>query len=386
MSDPVRLTSRHLPAVIALHREVTRDLPPALVARESDTFFADHLERLGCIHGVFEGDRLVAYAVLGLPTEGAPNFGTDHGLTAEDLARVAHVDGIAVAPDRRGRHLHRILIRHRMEEARRAGRPIVLSTVAPGNLPSLANLLACGLSIRGMVEKFGGTRYLLRRDIDQPLPWPRADGAWLPLGDLEGQWAQFAAGAHGWRLEGRGAAERLYLAAPQEIAAPEPACRASATATVTAGDESAGTAAALRHAEAQAIIERHAAWAGAGGVLPLPLLDTAAVVAANLSMVKQLATLYGIPFRRDRTRTVVLSVIGGLLPDGAGALTAAVAGRLVPGAGLLGLAASSAAAIALTRLLGEAYRTHFETGAPLSLDPAGLLGPRGTPAAAAAPA
>src|SRR3546814_19116500 len=95
--------------------------------------------------------------------------------------------------------------------------------------------------------------------------------------------------------------------------------------------ESAG----VRRAKAEAIIERHAAYSAVGGVLPLPFLDTIGVVAANLRMVKALADLHDIPFHERRAQAVIVSVIGGLLPTGAGAIAPAVLARLLPGAGRL---------------------------------------------------
>lgn len=388
MTRPIRLNRRHLPQVIALHHEVVAALPADLVAHETDAFFADHLSRLGRIYGVLEDGRLVAYGVLGLPRPDSPNFGSDHGLSADDLARVAHVDGVAVRPDRRGRHLHRLLIAHRLQEAERLGRSIVLSTAAPGNQPSLANLLACGFTVRALVEKFGGTRYLLRHDLHAPA-MPEADedapgAGWIDLSDMVEQQARFSTGAFGWRMEGRGGEARLFLAPPRAFATRPTAHPADqgAASTDTPEDRTAPQAetatAAIRHAQAEAIIERHAAWAATGGVLPLPFLDTVAVIAVNLSMVKSLADLFGVPFRRDRTRMVLLSVIGGVMPTGVGAATSAVLARTVPGAALLGMAASSATAIALTRSIGEAYRAHFESGAPIALSARKALG-GGTP-------
>lgn len=213
MTVPQRLTARHLPAVIALHRAVVEGLPPGLVAHETDAFFADHLERLGRIYGVFEGDRLVAYGVLGLPVGDSPNFGRDHGLSAAELATVAHVDGVAVAADRRGAGLHRLLVGHRLAEAAACGRRIVLSTAAPDNTVSLVNLLACGLTVRGLVEKFGGRRYLLRRDIGAPAR-PAGESRWLPMADLPAHQRCFADGLVGWRLETRDDVPGMLFARP----------------------------------------------------------------------------------------------------------------------------------------------------------------------------
>lgn len=166
MTAIVRLNESHLEAVIALHHEVIRDFPPELVARETDAFFHDHMGACGQIFGAFRHDRLIAYGVLGLPRPGDPNFGRDHGLPDHELAGVAHIDGVAVRADQRRHRWQHRMVQHRLQAAREAGRRIALSTVAPENFASVVNILSAGLSIRNLVSKFGGKRFLLRRDLE----------------------------------------------------------------------------------------------------------------------------------------------------------------------------------------------------------------------------
>lgn len=204
-----RLTLADLAAVVALHQRVRATLPRDLIAYETDDFFADHMDRLGRIYGCFWGKDLVAYAVLGLPRHGDANFGTDHGLAGEELGRVAHLDGAAVLEPWQGQGLHRAMTALRMEAAWRHGRSIMLSTAAPLNIPSLCNLLLCGLRIRGLVQKFGGARFLLRRDVEEAdslaprecFPdYPAADR--VALADLDGHHEALRRGLSGVALDG----------------------------------------------------------------------------------------------------------------------------------------------------------------------------------------
>lgn len=165
MTAIIRLNESHLEAVIALHHEVVRDMPRELAARESDAFFHDHMTDCGQIFGAFKDNQLVAYGVLGLPRPGDPNFGRDHGLPEDELSVVAHIDGVAVRTDQRGHRWQYRMVLHRLQAAREAGRRIALSTVAPGNFASVVNTLSAGLTIRGLISKFGGKRFLLRRDL-----------------------------------------------------------------------------------------------------------------------------------------------------------------------------------------------------------------------------
>ena len=162
----IRLDQSQLGAVIALHHDMLAELAPGMAATETDQFFTDHLDACGQIFGAFSGDRLMAYCILGIPRKEDPNFGTDHGLSPDQFDQVAHIDGAAVDPAWRGQGWQRRMINHRLDIAKNLGRSITLSTVAPANSASLFNMISTGLTIRGLIQKFGGDRFLMRRDID----------------------------------------------------------------------------------------------------------------------------------------------------------------------------------------------------------------------------
>lgn len=165
MTDITRLDESHLDAIISLHHDVIADADPTLVASETDAFFKDHLADCGKTFGILKDGSLLAYCVLGLPRPKDPNFGTDQGIANADLPLVAHIDGVAVRADCRGHNWQQILTRYRMNEAIKAGRKYALTTVAPGNTASLINILSCGLLVRGLKEKYGGQRFLMRADL-----------------------------------------------------------------------------------------------------------------------------------------------------------------------------------------------------------------------------
>lgn len=189
--DPPLLTERRLgpddlTRVIALHEAAHRAAArPGLFVRETPEFFAAHLGAQGLMLGLETSDRTLAgYCVLGLPAaEAATNFGHALGLAAPELGRVCHLDGTAVLPAWRGRGLQRWLTRRRLSLARAAGRDIALSTAAPGNVWSLANLTAEGLRVVALVPKYDGLRLMLRRDAGAPasIPHPRVPVRPVPL-------------------------------------------------------------------------------------------------------------------------------------------------------------------------------------------------------------
>jgi uncharacterized protein (DUF697 family) len=126
--------------------------------------------------------------------------------------------------------------------------------------------------------------------------------------------------------------------------------------------------AARRRSLAQRVIERHGAYAAVGGLAPVPFVNIASVAGIIVHMVKQLSKLYGIPFERDRTRSLVVGILAGAVPTGFGSAAASTLGYLVPGATLVGLGVSALTAGALTRSVGLIFIESFEReGVPLGL-------------------
>jgi uncharacterized protein (DUF697 family) len=118
--------------------------------------------------------------------------------------------------------------------------------------------------------------------------------------------------------------------------------------------------AARRSALARRIVERHRNYAAVGGLVPLPAANIASVTAVNLRMVKQLSEVYGVPFQRDRTRSLIIALIAGAAPTGAGLAAASTLMWIVPGGLIWGLGASAITAGALTRGIGMVFVDSFE--------------------------
>jgi len=124
--------------------------------------------------------------------------------------------------------------------------------------------------------------------------------------------------------------------------------------------------AAWRQKLAHAIVERHVAYSAVGGMVPLPLVNAASITAIIVRMVKVLSDHYGVPFERDRARTVVVGLAMGVFPSGLGAITSSSLFSLVPGANAIGLVTSSLVAAGCTRSIGRIFVDHFESGATLA--------------------
>ena len=115
-----------------------------------------------------------------------------------------------------------------------------------------------------------------------------------------------------------------------------------------------------RRALARRIVDRHKNYAAMGGLVPLPAANIASVTAVNLRMVKQLSELYGVPFQRDRTRSLIIALIAGAVPTGAGLAASSTLMWIVPGGLVWGLGAAALTAGALTRGIGLVFVDSFE--------------------------
>lgn len=107
---------------------------------------------------------------------------------------------------------------------------------------------------------------------------------------------------------------------------------------------------------------------GAGvGVIPLPLVDLAGVLAIQMKMISELSEVYQVKFLEHKVKNIIASLVGSF---GAGLTVVPVlasALKLIPG---VGTAASSLVAMPIitggsTYALGQVFVMHFEAGGTL---------------------
>jgi len=125
-----------------------------------------------------------------------------------------------------------------------------------------------------------------------------------------------------------------------------------------------------RRTKALSIVNRHAAYSAAGGLIPLPLASFAGVTAVIVRMVKVLSGHYGVPFHRDRARAIVVGLVGGAIPTGVATVTSSALLYMLPPTVLMTAAVSSVAAATFTHSIGRVFIEHFESGATLDEFPA----------------
>jgi uncharacterized protein (DUF697 family) len=127
-----------------------------------------------------------------------------------------------------------------------------------------------------------------------------------------------------------------------------------------------------RHAEAERLVQNYSLGGTAIGLVPIPLVDMAGLVAIQLKMLHALARVYGVNFRADLGRSALASLFGGVLPASILAPSlAASLGKLIPGAGqLLGTGTQVVVGGAVTYAVGKVFIQHFASGGTfLTFDP-----------------
>ena len=158
-----------------------------------------------------------------------------------------------------------------------------------------------------------------------------------------------------------GASAAAHTTATDNVIAMTP--KAEAAVPASAPDP----AARLRQRKAVAIVERYANYSAVGGAIPLPLVNAAAITTLLVRMVKSLSELYGVPFERTRSRSIVIGLMVGALPTGCSTIATSTLSLFVPGLNLVGLAAASVTSGACARSIGQLFIEHFENGTAVDL-------------------
>jgi uncharacterized protein (DUF697 family) len=119
------------------------------------------------------------------------------------------------------------------------------------------------------------------------------------------------------------------------------------------------------------IVNRHALYSAAAGLVPLPVFDLAAITGVQVKMLKDLADHYHVPYGEDMGKGLISALIGGIVPT---RLAWGAAGSFIKGlpviGSVLGMITSPAFASASTYAVGKVFIQHFESGGTfLDFDP-----------------
>jgi uncharacterized protein (DUF697 family) len=120
---------------------------------------------------------------------------------------------------------------------------------------------------------------------------------------------------------------------------------------------------------ASQLVDRFSLWSGAAGLIPLPLVDVAAVGGVQLQMLRRLSEIYGVPFSENRGKSILASLAGALIPASTATSTAVGFSSLIkglPGVGTaIGALSMPVFSAAATYIIGKVFIQHFASGGTL---------------------
>jgi uncharacterized protein (DUF697 family) len=150
--------------------------------------------------------------------------------------------------------------------------------------------------------------------------------------------------------------------APEDLLLATPATAAAASASADVVDS---VDAAATKSRARKLVERFSLYSGVAGLLPVPVVDVAAVGGVQLQMLRRISQLYDVPFSKNRGKAIVASLAGTMIPASTGLGVASMA-KSVPVAGTaIGAMTAPALSVGATYVIGMAFVEHFARGGTL---------------------
>ena len=120
-----------------------------------------------------------------------------------------------------------------------------------------------------------------------------------------------------------------------------------------------------RRVFAEKLVERFSLWSGAAALIPVPIVDLAAIGGVQIQMLRRISKIYGVPFSENRGKALIAGLAGSMIPASSGIGAASIV-KSVP---FIGTAISAIAMPVLsagaTYAIGMAFIQHFATGGTL---------------------
>jgi uncharacterized protein (DUF697 family) len=126
---------------------------------------------------------------------------------------------------------------------------------------------------------------------------------------------------------------------------------------------------AEREEQASQVVDRFSLWSGAAGLVPIPVIDVAAIAGVQLQMLRRLSDIYGVPFIDNRGKSVLTALAGAIIPHSTATTAAMTFGSLIkgiPGIGTtVGALTQPVIAAGVTFVIGKVFMKHFASGGTL---------------------
>lgn len=154
-------------------------------------------------------------------------------------------------------------------------------------------------------------------------------------------------------------------AAQPDDAAPEVGAESTASPDNAAAGTTASAMTLPSQQEVDSTIKTFVVSAMALAMVPVPVFDLVVIIGLQVKMVHSLTRLYGVPFHKDLARSLIVSLVGGLVPFVlAGSATSMI--KMIPGLGSIwGGVGLVILAGALTYATGRIFASHLASGGTL---------------------
>lgn len=109
---------------------------------------------------------------------------------------------------------------------------------------------------------------------------------------------------------------------------------------------------------ARTVVKNHVLISMGAGLVPIPVLDIAAVTAVQMEMVKQVAAVYDVPYPNSFDKSFITALTGSIFARIGASLI-----KVIPGVGsLIGGFSMAIMSGASTYAVGQVFIRHFEAG------------------------
>lgn len=110
--------------------------------------------------------------------------------------------------------------------------------------------------------------------------------------------------------------------------------------------------------QAGSVVKNHVLISMGAGLVPIPILDIAAVTAVQMEMVKQVAAIYEVPYPNSFDKSFISALTGSIFAKIGASLI-----KVIPGVGsLIGGFSMAIMSGASTYAVGQVFIRHFESG------------------------
>jgi len=125
-----------------------------------------------------------------------------------------------------------------------------------------------------------------------------------------------------------------------------------------------------RDRQAMALVKSYVPWSAGAGILPIPIVDMAALIAVQLRMLSKLSQMYQVPFMENGVKSIVTTLLGTVISTNLGVSLGSLV-KAIPLVGpIAGIAAVPGMYSAATYAIGRVFVTHFDAGGTfLDFDP-----------------